>query len=1237
MFTFVAAHATKSPVSIFHRAINTARQLARRRHTPDSTTPLNVVTGGSILDFNRIVTTKLDKTDTFIPCVYPEDTIFDLKRKIAIISKIAVYRQHLYIDPKTPMSYNILINDRPRVFDIHDTANWSKLENMPINSEIYGNRDTIMIDANDEFDICANMVQHMVKNTLDLYLVDLQDYITPQDNKAQRLIAREQFIKIVAGNTYYMDLIYTSFVQIFFPCITRSTFAEFISSGLVDIIPKYVLPQAESSVLHLYHGRTIKYPDISAAITRCRFTVIHNMQFVPAILFDVIRLINNITQVAMCGKQYIVKYRADTRVVTAHPKPSQVIVDIMTKRKSHISVRLVIDKLTYSVITTWPDHKMLLFSDIIKLTAEILNPVIGMINKHGNEIFSNMPMQLPLLSEHNAIQAHTSVSITWNAIVAGSDVGRFEQLISNWKYAGLIREHQSTAYVSEFFINKGMFVSDIRKLYNHVNIANTYAYMTVPTIYNRWQMIFKRGKLLRIHYQQNSVKFELTNIRDAEYKIMEYYICNLIHDATETLKWNIAPTNVKKIRRLKENDPIAFGERGYSEACQQTKQPIGYNIAEYNALSESAKATKVKYTNFTTNENYYYGCPSRENPYLYFITGVHPDNICLPCCKSTKIQNPDKLKLYNICLRQHKYTDTGASNMSKYVINFRDDIPIGRLAYLPTDTVDLIMHGEAGIIPTRQDAITHHSYFAIGVPQNTSSVARCGLLFCILQLFSLSLPDFINAIKTYLIKNPMVFHSVLESRLHEYFTDIDDFVTNMHAVFIVGGISKIQQTVKPSKWNYIFRDFAKFIFNINLIMFVKGTEVQLIIPENVGPHYFNRVVIIIQTDQNFYPIVGVRLQDFVATSEIRTRLFTDADEPIKCIKLLVPGQVVARLLPLQFIMNNFKVQTTHVNAISVVYGVVIDGVFVSVHDTLYDDSYPNRSVSMPVYPAYAALMAIIGRINTCIAEYSAADGMFKQDYNKADNIIDQVVPLYTYITPTQFYVFNNMQVGFLANNTPFFHLPTAKTATSNIITLSFDPIEFNTVLYNRVPPTDIGIARAIHDKFEYNLVLLQYTHYFNSERNETLRASYAKGARKQFTEFELSVLKSGIDYGLPFDRVTYNTLCRLIKTGDLEVVRGLLTTVGQNIFTAYIEPTSYSNILSATNYCVSGKLSIHMDRLPVYIDILAHDLMNPLIGVSLFMVIDRVIDKRKFEQPVGEKIKFINIPSNKFSRAVLTE
>ncbi len=1241
MFNFVAANATKSPVSIFNRAIHTARQLARRRHNVDpgaiGNVPQNVV-GGSILDFNRIVSTKLGKQDTFIPCVYPEDTIFDLKRKLAIITKIAVYRQHLYVDPTVPLAYSILIKDKPTTFNIHDTADWPRLENIPINSTIYGNRNNIMIDANDEFDICANLVQHMIKNKLDLYLIDLQDYISPQDNKAHRLISRENFSKVVAGNAYYMDLIYTSFVQIFFPCITRSTFAEFISSGLVDIIPKYVLPLAESTVLSTYHGRSIKYPDISAAITRCRFTVIHNMQFEPAVLFDVIRLVDNITQVAMCGNtRYIIKHRSDIPPQPARPKPSQVTVNIMTKRKSHISICLVIDRMNYSVLTMWPEHKMLLFSDIIKMTAEILNPILNMINKHGNEIFSNMPMQLPILSEHNAIQAQTAVAITWNATIVGDDIGRFEKLLTDWKYAGLIREHQSTAYVSEFFINKGAFVSDIRKLYNHVDVANTYAYMTIPTIYNRWQMIFKRGKLLRIHYQQNSIKFELTSIRDAEYKILEYYICNLIHDATESLKWKSVATNIKKIRRLKENDPVAFGERGYSEACQQNKQPIGYSIAEYNALSESAKATKVKYTNFTTGEHYYYGCPTRENPYLYFITGVHPDNICLPCCKSTKIQNPDKLKTYNICLRQHKYVDTGATTASKYVINFREDIPIGRLAYLPDDSVDLVMHGESGVIPIRQDVIAHRKFYALGVQQNTAAIARCGVLFCILKLFNITLADFINMIKAFLIKTPMIFHSIMDSRLHEYFTDIDDFVTNMHSVFIIGGISKIKQTVKQSKWNYVFRDFAKFIFNINFIIFSKTTEFQLIVPDNVGQHYFNRVVILIQINQNFYPVVGINLADFAATGNIEARIFTDNDESVKSIKLLMPTPIIMRAIPFQFIISHFTVQTTYTNAMDIVYGITIDGVFISVADTLYDSSYPNRSVAMPEYPDYAKLANLILQINTRIAEYSAAEGMYKQDYKKTDNIIDQVVPVYKYIIPTEIYVHKNKQVGFLSNDTPYFHRPANILADLPVINLCFDPAEFNAAIYQRVLPADLGIARAIHDKFEYNLVLLQYTNYFNNERNTDIRAAYARGSRKQFTEFELSVLKSGVDYGLPFDRVTYNNLHRLISAKNKDAVQELLASIGKTIFAAYIEPTTYTNILSTANYSISGKLSIHLEKLPTYLDILVTDLMNPLIGLSVFMAIDRVIDKRKFELPIGEKIKFVNIPQTRYSRELLTE
>ena len=1229
MFKFVKDHATRLPGSVFRMNTNVQTHLLQKHHRRYRAP----VVGGSdspqhVPGFKAMSHQRPKQPDTFVPDVYPEDTIMELKRKIAEITKIATYRQHLYVTAGAPrvLLYKVSIGDKPYTINIHDTQSWDLLENVPINSGIYSMRDNIIISAGDEFEICASLVDRMHKNRLDLYLVDLQDYICPAESKSQRLAAREHFERNISSNPYYIDLIYTSFVQLFYPSVTRTAFSEFISSGLVDIIPRYISLRAEKELLDVYHTRAPPYPDVSTAITYCKFTVMHNMLFTPSILFDILRITNTITQVAMCQSRIIIKYRSDSVVIPVKPKPSQVVVNIMTKRKAHAHITLIIDSMRYMVISSWPEHKFLMFRDIIKLLAGILNPVLGAINRHGGEIFNNMPMMLPNISEYNVIQNKTAVSIIWPVVLLGKNLAVFLSLLNDWKLAGIVRERQNTTYVREYYLNKGVYMNDIQKLYNTTDIKNTYSYLTITSVYNRWQVLFNRSKCLHVQFRQNSIKFELSNVCDSEFKVYEFYITNLISDTLASIDKNCKDTNnIKKIRRLKENDPIAFGERGYSEACQQNKQPVGYSMQEYNQLSSANKVGKVKYINFTTDQPYYYGCPTKENPYLYFITGVHPDNLCLPCCKSTKTTNTDKLKKYNTCLKTHKYVDADLESVSKYVIGFKDVIPINRLAYLPVDTLALIFHGDEGVIPLTVSAITDYRYYAIGVPQNTASVMRCGVLFCLLLLFDITIAEFLQMIRAFLIKNTVAFQALLDSRINEHYASIDEFIDNMHAVFIRGASSKISQSSKASKWNIIFIEFAEFIFNIKFIRFVMRDEFQLIIPENTHDQYFQKVVILIESGSNFYPVCDVRPLEFMNHHLIRKKVFTATDEVIKNIRLLLPASDIGRTMPISFLVANFKIQTVYVNTIGIAYSVLIDDTVITIADVLYDRTIGSRATSLPVYSTYDQVSKLLASINTKIAEYSAAEGMYKQNYDKAAPLHEQVVPIYNYTEPTDIYVLGKMQVGFIANNIPYFHQACEPLKNIPTIMLQFAPADVNLSLYNHTPPSDIGIAAAIHARYEYSLMLIQYNMYFNNERNDARREEYKNGKRKGFSAFELAILRSKVEYGLPFDRQTYNKLSDMSAAGDKPGITKILKSIGKEIFGQFTAASAVSNTLSVADYTVGGKLMIDLAKLPEYIDILASDLVNPLIGMSVFMNIDRILDERKFSLPAGEKIKFIDI------------
>ena len=576
MFSFVKTHATRLPGSVFRMSTNVQTHLLQKHHRghrpaynggtdPESAytggtepEPESAYTGGTdppkVPDFKSMMNQK-NKTDSdFVPDVYPEDTILELKRKIFKVTKIETYRQHLYLNANHPhvLLYKVNVGDKPYPINIHDTKTWDLLENIPINSNIYAMRNNITISAGDEFEICASLVDHIHKNKLDLYLVDLQDYICPAESKSQRVAAREHFVASVSNNPYYVDLIYVSFVQLFYPSVTRTAFSEFISSGLVDIIPRYIPLRAERELLNVYHTRTRPYPDISTAITYCKFTVMHNMLFNPAVLFDILRITNTITQVAMCQSRIIIKYRADLTVVPVKPKPSQVIINIMAKRKAHTHITLVIDNMRYIIISSWPEHKFLMFRDIIKLIAGILNPVLMAINRHGVEIFNNMPMMLPNISEYNVIQNQTAVSIIWPVVLLGKNLAMFMSLLNAWKMAGIVRERQTTTYVREYYLNKGVYMNDIQKLYNTTDVKNTYSYLTIASIYNRWQLLFNRSKCLHVQFRQSSIKFELSNVCDSEFKIYEFYITNLIADTLAGMDKSCKVSAAdKKIRGVK--------------------------------------------------------------------------------------------------------------------------------------------------------------------------------------------------------------------------------------------------------------------------------------------------------------------------------------------------------------------------------------------------------------------------------------------------------------------------------------------------------------------------------------------------------------------------------------------------------------------------------------------------------------------------------------------------------------
>jgi hypothetical protein len=84
----------------------------------------------------------------------------------------------------------------------------------------------------------------------------------------------------------------------------------------------------------------------------------------------------------------------------------------------------------------------------------------------------------------------------------------------------------------------------------------------------------------------------------------------------------------------------------------------------------------IKYWNFTKNKPEYYSCDSKKYPYITFLTGLHPNNYCVPCCRKKSLEDVKIFSSYksihNKCLSTFKYTKNEESieTKSRYIINY---------------------------------------------------------------------------------------------------------------------------------------------------------------------------------------------------------------------------------------------------------------------------------------------------------------------------------------------------------------------------------------------------------------------------------------------------------------------------------------------------------------------------------------------------------------------------------------
>lgn len=183
---------------------------------------------------------------------------------------------------------------------------------------------------------------------------------------------------------------------------------------------------------------------------------------------------------------------------------------------------------------------------------------------------------------------------------------------------------------------------------------------------------------IQINFRLNDILIHYNNININDYPSY-FNLCNvaidIYSDIRKSSKANeeFYSASSKRIKMLKQTDPLLFNtdsvdkENKYSRLCQSKQQPL--IISKQEANSKKYKSKTVKFWNFTKGAPEFYMCDSDKYPYLKFITGNHPKNFCLPCCKKKMVDSSeDSASTYkdrhNVCMEKYIY-----EKKSNYVEN----------------------------------------------------------------------------------------------------------------------------------------------------------------------------------------------------------------------------------------------------------------------------------------------------------------------------------------------------------------------------------------------------------------------------------------------------------------------------------------------------------------------------------------------------------------------------------------
>ena len=907
--------------------------------------------------------------------VFPEDRVSDFKEKIQLVTGIPPFRQHIFYhdaDKQAHPLYYQIRTERPLVVDLAQDLNLPRVAGVPVRTEVYQERDSLFVQARDHFYTMGQLAEEGVH---EFNLVDLQEYTGS--------------LASIASDSHQLGLVYYGFIAIYYPMLNWEAFQVYISDGSLAQAYPELQPnpatldkryKAEATLLQAehkahIHANILSAPSIKSSILQSKFNqAIVNIQNLHSRLVtsEDVPLIR--TRIYHEYKPLIITKLHKEAGETAFehlkfrlqmPDVSSIILGIRLRRSTaktsqrHNYAILVIRAYgPLQLRTAWAEDDHMTFKELAELTLTV-NKQIAAINALGREILTSS-YQLPELAPYNTKYSSLTLHIFWQQSLNAEQFQVMKQAFQDDFPSGVVApvNSEETVPAGTFMFRylKGMVYDELATPadYNYGPDLDNYEYLVNAKSRVRWLAAYGQGRTCAIVTRTADTRIEIQDVREAEFEQIRAYVAfkmgslSFGKSSRESKSSTQQPTNSKPesintknlLKLLKVRDPELFNFRQhssevvFSRICQREHQPVPLNESEYKNFIKDPKNKKlrpIKYHNFTTQTPMYYVCPNARFPHLSFITGQHPKDFCLPCCKKTLLegaQNTKKGVQHNVCLESGRYTDSASESgaNSRYIMNYGKSIEINRLGHLPELLLRYFLYNSQILTGVDIHDISKSAYYLYGIPQHSGPVSDIGVVFAAANALETTPEALLKDLRGYLKDHPEQYSSLLQGRLPDYFADVEDFKNSLISIDASQNRTATARATRFTSWNEVVLELLRAAKGIETIILedtaldTSGTShksesnrdgIDFILPRQVqhSKEIFTRADVkkflvllrktkrvrnLFSSNYIYFPIYQVTPQAFFRNSSIDVRLFALGDDMTKLLE-----QMTQEVLDLQ--------------------------------------------------------------------------------------------------------------------------------------------------------------------------------------------------------------------------------------------------------------------------------------------------------------------------------------------------